>query len=101
MQKIPCLKFAIQVLCSCMEESPVQATSMASHLLDGGPCRLVALKVDETVAPGRAVGVGGHFARQDAPEGAERVVQRLVVDGGVQVLRGEGTAAREVMREGM
>ena len=69
-----------------------------THLLDGSPCSLITFKVDEAVAPGRSVGVGGHFAGQNVPEAQEGVVQRLVVDGGVQVLRSCGRAHEKAVR---
>ena len=54
--------------------------------LDGVVGRLLSLEVDEAVAPGGAVGIRGHLAREDAANGAEGVVQGLVVDGLVQDL---------------
>ena len=57
-----------------------------AHLVDGQLGGLVGLKVHEAVALGHTVGIGGHLAGQDLAEGAESVVQRLVVDALVQVL---------------
>lgn len=57
-----------------------------AHLADGQLGSLLALEVHKAVALGHAVGIRGHLAGQDAAEGAEGVVQRLVVNGLVQVL---------------
>ena len=53
---------------------------------DGSLGSLGGLVVDEAVALGAALLVGGDLAREDVTEGSERVVQSLVVDGLVQVL---------------
>ena len=58
----------------------------AVHLLDGVGGRLLRLEVDEPVALGDAVLVGGHAAAHDVAEGRERVVHGLVVDRLVQRL---------------
>ena len=42
--------------------------------------------MDESVALGDSVGVAGHLAGGDAAKGGEGVMQRLVVDGLVEVL---------------
>ena len=61
-----------------------------AHLLNGELRGLVELVVHEAVALGLASGVQGDLAAQDGAEGGEGVVQRLVVDGLVQVLHAWG-----------
>mmetsp|Transcript_8534 Transcript_8534/g.9667 ORF Transcript_8534/g.9667 Transcript_8534/m.9667 type:complete len:289 (+) Transcript_8534:993-1859(+) len=59
---------------------------LAVHTFDGALSSLLALIVDEPVAERFTLGVGGHLAREDVAEHAERVIQALVVDGTCQVL---------------
>lgn len=54
--------------------------------LDGGVGGLSGLVVNETVALGASVLVGGDLAGENVSEGSKRVVESLVVDGVVQVL---------------
>jgi len=56
------------------------------HLGDGELGTLSALKVDKAKAAGVAVLVDHDLAREDVSKGAEGVVERLVVDGLVEVL---------------
>jgi hypothetical protein len=60
---------------------------LRTHLVDGLLGGLVGLVVHKAVALRLAGGVQGDLARQDVAEGGEGVVQRLVVDVLVQVLR--------------
>lgn len=48
---------------------------------------LLGLEVDEAIALGHTIGISGHLARQNLAEGAEGVMQSLVVNALVQVLR--------------
>ena len=54
--------------------------------LDGSLGGLSGLVVNETVALGPAMLVGGDLAREDVAESGESVVEGLVVDSLVQVL---------------
>ena len=54
--------------------------------LDSSLRGLGGLVVDEAVALGAAVLIGGDLAREDVAESGERVVEGLVVDSLVQVL---------------
>ena len=47
--------------------------------LDGGVSGIGSFVVNETVALGTAMLIGGDLAREDVAEGSERVVQSLVI----------------------
>jgi hypothetical protein len=84
---------------TCYTTRVTNNTCYVTHLLNGEVGSLLCLKVHEAVALALACGVCGHLAGQDGAKLAEGVVQRLVVNGLVQVLRLVTCSSKQTRRQ--
>ena len=78
---------SVCVACVCLPTLDPQAgNAIYAHLVNGKLCRLLLFEVHKAVALALTCCIHCHLAGQDVAEGAEGIVQCLVVNALVQVL---------------